>query len=83
MASGYVTEREKFTKKKNENEVQRYMNNFEEFVDLVKSELRSYEYKTKKAEHVVQNLIELRDKFDYQQERLLDLIIADVKLDQC
>lgn len=79
MASGYVVEREKFTKKKNENEVQRYMNNFEEFTDAVKSELRSYEYKTKKAEHVVETLIELRNKFDAQQEFLLDEIIAEVE----
>lgn len=79
MASGYVVEREKFTKKKNENEVQRFMNNFEEFTDAVKSELRSYEYKTKKAEHVVETLIELRNKFDAQQEFLLDEIIAEVE----
>lgn len=79
MASGYVVEREKFTKKKNENEVQRFMNNFEEFTDAVKSELRSYEYKTKKPEHVVETLIELRNKFDVQQEFLLDEIIAEVE----
>lgn len=78
MASGYVVDREKFTKKKNENEVQRFMNNFEEFTDAVKSELRSYEYKTKQAEHVVQSLIELRNKFDVQQELLLEEIIAEV-----
>ena len=80
MASGYVVEREKFTKKKNENEVQRFMNNFEEFTDAVKSELRSYEYKTKKAEHVVQSLIDLRKKFDIQQELLLDAIIAEAEI---
>ena len=81
MASGYVVERERFTKKKNENEVQRYMNNFEEFTDAVKSELRSFEYKTKQAEHVVQSLIELRNKFDVQQEFLLDEIMDETKKD--
>lgn len=80
MAYGNVVEREKFTKKKHENEVQRFMKNYEEFTETVKSELINYEYKVKKAEHVVQSLIELREKFDIQQELLLDAIIAESEI---
>lgn len=78
MASGYIGEREKFTKRKNKTAADQYMDNFEEFTDAVKSELRSYEYKTKKPEHIVQFLIELRDKFDIQQELLLDEVLSEI-----
>lgn len=44
MASGYVIEREKFTKRKNKTATDQYMSNFEEFTDAVKSELKSFEY---------------------------------------
>lgn len=80
MAYRDVVEREKFTKKKHENEVQRFMKNYEEFTEAVKSELMNYEYKVKKAEHVVRSLIELREKFDIQQELLLDAIIAESEI---
>lgn len=77
MASGYVVEREKFTKRKNKTATDQYMANFEEFTDAVKSELKSFEYRTKKPEHMVQFLIELRDKFDAQQELLLEEVLAE------
>lgn len=78
MASGYVTERERFSKWKNKTAEQQYMDNFMEFAECIKNHVKAYTYGNYDKDNCFKSMQATIDKFDAAQEKLLAEIEKDL-----
>lgn len=79
MSKSYLSEPERFTRNPKLSAESQFQRNLDDFHRWVKHDISSYEYKTLTAELVVKKIQETLERYEKEQDVLLDEMLKETK----